>query len=74
MHYDSSVDSRFVKVHEPCTRYAFGFVWRSLVIRSFHDIVSVREVWGKALREIRVHDEVAGEVCSGSAVASFSEF
>lgn len=44
------------------------------MIRSFHDIVSVRKVWGKALREIRVHDEVAGEVRSGTAVASFSEF
>jgi hypothetical protein len=51
MHDDSSVDSCFLKVHEPCTRCAFGFVWTSLVIRSFHDIVSVREVWGKALRE-----------------------
>jgi hypothetical protein len=74
MHHDSSLDSCFVKVHEPCTRCAFGFVWRSLAIRSFHDIVSVREVWGKALREVRVHNEVAGKVCSGSAVASFSEF
>jgi hypothetical protein len=61
-------------MHEPCTRCAFGIVWRGLVIRSFNDIVSVREVWGKALREIRLHDEVAGKVCSGSAVATFSEF